>query len=73
MVVATAPTAALAATCTPTGWNGLTAAQIGGEVTGDPIDATGCDIGVYNPTSVTGADISGARATASSPMAPPSM
>ena len=38
----------------------LTAAQIGGTVTGD-LDATGCDIGVYNPTSVSGADIHGAR------------
>ena len=43
----------------------LTAAQIGGTVTGE-IDATGCDIGVYNPTSVTNADIHGASTTASS-------
>ena len=42
------------------GRNGLTsAAQIGGPVTGT-VDATGCDIGVYNPDSVTNADISGA-------------
>jgi hypothetical protein len=37
-------------TCTPTGFNrdgiNLTAAQIGGKVTGD-LDAAGCDIGVY--------------------------
>jgi hypothetical protein len=37
-------------TCTPTGFQrdgiNLTAAQIGGNVTGD-LDATGCDIGVY--------------------------
>lgn len=38
----------------------LTAAQIGGSVTG-ALDATGCDIGVYDPTSVSGATISGAR------------
>ena len=38
----------------------LTAAQIGGTVTGE-LDATGCDIGVYNPTRVTSADIHGAR------------
>ena len=37
----------------------LTAAQIGGTVTGQ-LDAVGCDIGVYNPTSVSGASISGA-------------
>jgi hypothetical protein len=38
------------ATCTATGFHrdgiNLTAAQIGGDVTGD-LDATGCDIGVY--------------------------
>jgi hypothetical protein len=38
----------------------LTAAQIGGTVTGS-LDATGCNIGAYNPTSVTNADISGAN------------
>ena len=38
----------------------LTAARIGGTVTG-AVDATGCDIGVYNPTRVTNADIHGAR------------
>ena len=37
----------------------LTAAQIGGAVTGE-IKADGFDIGVYNPTSVTDADIHGA-------------
>ena len=47
--------ARLAASCTATGFvrDGidLTAAQIGGTVTG-ALDATGCDIGAYNPTSV---------------------
>jgi hypothetical protein len=38
----------------------LTAAQIGGSVTGE-LDATGCNIGAYNPTSVTGATIFGAN------------
>jgi hypothetical protein len=39
----------------------LTAAQIGGTVSGD-VDADGCDIGVYNPDAVTaGADIHGAK------------
>ena len=38
----------------------LTAAQIGGSVTGT-LDASGCNIGAYNPTSVNGADISGAN------------
>ncbi len=51
-------------TCTPTGLMrdniNLTARQIGGTVTGT-LDATGCNIGVYNPTSVTGADIFGAN------------
>jgi hypothetical protein len=50
--------------CTPTGFYrdgiNLTAAKIGGAVTGT-LDATGCNIGAYNPTSVTGADISGAN------------
>jgi hypothetical protein len=50
--------------CTPTGFYrdgiNLTAAQIGGAVTG-PLDATGCNIGAYNPTSVNNADISGAN------------
>ncbi len=64
VAVAAAPAATFAATCTPTGFvrDGidLTAAQIGGTVTGE-LDATGCDIGVYNPTSVSGADIHGAK------------
>ncbi len=60
-------TTAGAATCTPTGFVrdniNLTAAQIGGTVTGS-LDATGCDIGVYfaAPGNVTaGAQIFGAR------------
>jgi hypothetical protein len=64
--LATATTAG-AATCTPTGFVrdgiNLTAAQIGGTVSGS-LDATGCDIGVYFATSgsvTTGAQISGAR------------
>jgi hypothetical protein len=64
MAVASAPTAALATGCTATGFSrdgiNLTAARVGGTVTGD-IDATGCDIGAYNPLSVTNADIHGAR------------
>jgi hypothetical protein len=59
---------ARAATCTQTGFIrdgvNLTAAQIGGNVTG-PLDATGCNIGVYydNTTSgnVTNANIFGAN------------
>jgi hypothetical protein len=62
------PTAASAATCTTTGFYrdgiNLTAAQIGGNVTGT-LDATGCNIGVYygpgTSGSVTGADIFGAN------------
>ena len=50
--------------CKPTGFIkdkiDLTAAQIGGTVTGT-LDAVGCDIGAFNPTSVTGAEIFGAR------------
>jgi parallel beta-helix repeat protein len=60
-------TTAEAATCTATGFVrdsiNLTAAQIGGTVTGS-LDATGCDIGVYfaKPGSVApGAQIFGAR------------
>jgi hypothetical protein len=57
-------TSATAPTCTTTGFVrdgiNLTAAQIGGTVTG-ALDASGCNIGAYNPTSVTGADISGAN------------
>jgi len=52
------------AACVPTGFVrdgiNLTAAQIGGAVTGT-LDATGCNIGAYNPTSVSGATISGAN------------
>ena len=56
------------ATCSPTGFYrdgiNLTAAQIGGSVTG-ALDAGGCDIGVYfngaNPGSVTDATIAHAR------------
>lgn len=50
--------------CTATGfWRdgiNLTAAKIGGDVTGT-LDAVGCNIGAYNPTSVTGAEIFGAN------------
>jgi hypothetical protein len=61
-------TSAAAAGCTPTGFVrdgiNLTAAQIGGKVTGT-LNATGCNIGVYydNTTSgrVTGATIFGAN------------
>ena len=57
-----------AATCTPTGFFvdgiNMTAAQVGGDVTGT-LDATGCNIGVfYDHThigNVTSADISGAN------------
>lgn len=51
-------------TCLPTGFFrdgiNLTAAQIGGDVTGT-LDATTCNIGAYNPTSVSGAIIFGAN------------
>jgi parallel beta-helix repeat protein len=50
--------------CTPTGFIrdgiNLTAAQVGGTVT-DTLDATGCNIGAYNPSSVTNATIFGAN------------
>ncbi len=50
--------------CTATGFFrdgiNLTAAQIGGTVTGT-LDATTCNIGAYNPTSVSGATIFGAN------------
>jgi hypothetical protein len=50
--------------CAPTGVMrdgiNLTAAQIGGTVTGT-LDATGCNIGAYNPTSVSNAHIYGAN------------
>ncbi|MDX6521331.1 MAG: hypothetical protein QOF08_1936 [Gaiellales bacterium] len=52
------------AACLPTGFMrdgiNLTAAQIGGTVTGS-LNAAGSNIGVYNPTSVSGANISGAN------------
>jgi hypothetical protein len=63
------PATANAATCTPTGFMrdsiDLTAAQIGGNVTGT-LDASGCNIGVYydnntTPGNVTDADIFGAN------------
>ena len=65
MALAALPASAMAApACKLTGFvrDGidLTAAKIGGTVTG-AVDATGCDIGVYNPTSVTKADIHDAR------------
>ncbi len=65
MAVAAVPAFAMAASpCHTTGFVrdgiNLTAAQIGGNVTGT-IDATGCDIGAYNPARVATADIHGAR------------
>ncbi len=65
MAVAAVPAFAMAASpCTPTGFfrdgTELTAAKIGVPVTGS-LDATGCDIGAYNPTKVANADIHGAR------------
>jgi len=65
MAVAAVPAFAMAASdCAPTGFIrdgiNLTAAQISGTATGS-VDATGCDIGVYNPTKVINADIHGAR------------
>ena len=67
-LVASLPIVGSAASCTATGFfrdgNDMTAAQIGGDVTG-PLDATDCNIGVYydNTTSgnVTGATIFGAN------------
>jgi parallel beta-helix repeat protein len=51
------PTTAMAATCTETGFfrdgMNLTAAQMGGDVTGT-LDATGCNIGVYYDSTHTG-------------------
>ncbi|MDP3941187.1 MAG: hypothetical protein Q8Q49_02655, partial [bacterium] len=55
---------AFAATCTPTGFFrdsiNLTAAQIGGDVTGT-LDATGCNIGVYYDSSTTPGDVTSAE------------
>ena len=67
LAVAAAPSVG-AVTCTPTGyWRdgmNLTAAQIGGDVTGT-LDATGCNIGAYfdatNTGNVTSAEIYGAN------------
>jgi parallel beta-helix repeat protein len=68
LVVAAVPSSAAAASCTETGFFrdniNMTAAQIGGNVTGS-LDAGGCNIGVYydNTTTgnVTGATIFGAN------------
>ena len=65
LILASVPAmAAAAGPCLLTGFRGLTAAQIGGSVSG-PLDASGCDIGAYfdaaNPGSVSGATISGAN------------
>jgi hypothetical protein len=68
LLVAAMPSTASAAGCTATGFirdgNDLTAAQIGGDVTGS-LDATGCNIGVYyantHTGNVTGATIFGAN------------
>jgi hypothetical protein len=68
LFVASAVTSVAAATCTTTGFFrdgiNMTAAQIGGNVTGT-LDATGCNVGVYydnnNSGNVTGADIFGAN------------
>lgn len=58
------PGGVAAATCTPTGFNGLTAVFVNpsGKVSGN-VDATGCDIGVYYDSGsgkVTNAEIHGA-------------
>jgi hypothetical protein len=66
--VASTVTSAAAAGCAPTGFMrdgiNMTAAQIGGDVTG-LLDATGCNVGVYydnnNSGNVTGATIFGAN------------
>ena len=67
MVVASAPTASLAAAdCQPTGVSSVTGIDLDcptrsdGTVTG-ALDATGCYIGAYNPNKVANADIRGAR------------
>jgi hypothetical protein len=63
VAVAALPGATLAADPHATGFfrdgRELTAYQVGGVVTGN-VDATGYDIAVYNPTSVSNADIHGA-------------
>src|SRR2546430_301783 len=68
LALAFAAPAAQAAGCTPTTFERdnmfLTAAQVGGDVSGD-LDATGCDMGVYyapgSTGNVTAATIHGAR------------
>jgi hypothetical protein len=68
LFVASAVTSVAAVTCTQTGFFrdgiNMTAAQIGGDVTGS-LDATGCNVGVYydnnNSGNVTGATIFGAN------------
>jgi len=64
LLVAAMPTAAAAVTCTPTNWFrdgiNMTAAQIGHDVTG-PLDATGCNIGVYYDNTTSGNVTSGAE------------
>jgi hypothetical protein len=68
LFVASAVTSVAAATCTATGFVrdgiNMTAAQIGGDVTGT-LNATGCNVGVYYDNArsgnVTGADIFGAN------------
>jgi parallel beta-helix repeat protein len=58
------PTALATAACTPTGFMqdsmNLTAAQIGGNVTGD-LNATGCQIGVYYDNTTSGNVSAGAN------------
>ena len=58
------PAVANAATCTGTGFSRdgfeMTAAQIGGNVSGD-LDATGCNIGVYYDNTTTGNVTAGAN------------
>jgi hypothetical protein len=52
-----------AATCTPTGYNGLTAALVNPGVVSGVVDASGCDIGVYynaGEGSVENAEVFGA-------------
>jgi len=46
MTLIAIPAVTGATTCSPTGFTGLTAARIGGSVSGT-VNATGCDIGVY--------------------------
>jgi hypothetical protein len=59
-----APTAAMAsptsANCPVTVPGGLNAAATGNVPAGTVVDATGCDIGVYDPTGLSGVTITGA-------------